>query len=203
MAQELQNLSQRWNRPASTQQHDHRTHELGMLRFLQERLETLTSAEQAERIAQMARRNQVESLFGKRWHAAQAVSPVTESVRRRRIPPSSNLVGNDDDTHFDPVLEMQAAQLQKKFELDTEVLQEANAQLEGITGMLSSMSMMIDTQNEQIESIVANAEGAEMEVASAEKEFKKAEERGGRVQFWIMIWFVLASFILLVLDWLF
>merc|ERR1712194_326509 len=94
----------------------------------------------------------------------------------------------------------EATELLAAFETNLDQIHQVKHKLGEVATMVSVFAMKAEEQQEVAEVIVTEAEAATDNVEQAAKHLKQANENKASYNFWIICWFMGASFFLMVFD---
>lgn len=96
---------------------------------------------------------------------------------------------------------LEGNQLIAKYESELDAVESVEQKMSEITSLLSSFADLIHDQSETIQNIADNSTKAKEEVEKGEDQLRDAKERGDSNQYFIPLFILLLSWILLFLNW--
>jgi len=168
---------------------DRPIHEQVILEFLRDNIKQATSTAQLNAIKVQKRQEAMESFFKPKVNAAPVEAPVTKPLK----------ITPEEQEKF----ERAQSTLQITLSTDVDALKDASKTVEVIGSMMNVMSEKIIEQQEMTEGLLKQAHESTEHMKKAEKQLTKAKEHSESYKFYVMLWFIISSIILLVLDFMF
>jgi len=111
-------------------------------------------------------------------------------------------MNDESDSQEMTQLQLEARQWKATLETDLDAAHETEQRMEAIAQLMQLFSIKVQEQSECMLSIQDNTVQVSANVISANDEIAQAIARGGRASFYLILFFILAAFSLLFLDWM-